>query len=154
MNKQKLQIITIVGLLISNLLLIGFILFKKPPHPPAHLDRKSPREVVINKLDLDESQVVAYDKLIKKHRILIEGSDRQVRELKRALYLNLKVNNQADQENMLKELAALQAEIEQTHINHFLEIKSLLKKEEQVKKFELLSEELADIFAPHHGPKR
>ena len=60
MNKKHFYTLTIVGLLLVNLMLIGFITFQKKgrPHP------MQPKNIIIDKLNFDNDQIASYELLI------------------------------------------------------------------------------------------
>lgn len=63
------------------------------------------------------------------------------------MYLQLKsTNSESESTDIFTKMCEIQKEIEKTHFQHFLEIKALCRPE-QIEDFNLLSEELARIFA-------
>jgi protein CpxP len=142
MNNRKFFIIVICGLLVSNLLLIGFILRDQKRMPP----HERPREIVIKKLKLDEQQIQRYDVMIKEHRRAIGEKEQEIFELKTILYKGLggKAAN-TNLDSISDKIAAVQKEIEKIHYKHFLEIKSLCRPD-QMELFNELITEIAEIF--------
>ncbi len=151
MNKNRLLIFLIAGLLISNILLIVFMLKGRGPghHGPPH-HKGGPRDLIIERLHLDAVQITKYDTLIQKHRSYLREYEETLLTLKKDLYSNLK--NKADKATVyysIDGIAKVQAQIESIHYQHFEDIKNLCKPEQQ-KDFEKLVDELANIFS--HGP--
>jgi UDP-glucose 6-dehydrogenase len=143
MNKSKLNTIIVIGLLLSNIILVCFILFKKPPHPM----RPKPREIIIEKLGFDENQVAAYDVIIKEHQKNIRNKEEQIMNVKKQLYFlvgNNIENNLKD--SLITQLGNLQMDIENIHYSHFVEIKKICKPE-QMERFNQLLDEIAILFS-------
>lgn len=149
MNKVKFLSIIAIGLLISNLVLAGFMLFKKPKHPM----KEGPKKIVIEKLHFDDKQVEQYETIIKEHQKKIRASDEKILNFKNALYTTLtKENSTIQRDSLINQIASVQAEIENIHYNHFLEMKALCKPEQQ-QYFEALTQEIATLFYKRQMPK-
>ncbi|MCP4441095.1 MAG: periplasmic heavy metal sensor [Aureispira sp.] len=150
MSKNKFYTLFIIGLIISNIILLGFMLMAPPP-PPKKQDRK---KIVIERLNFDEQQVEAYKGLIKVHRTDVESREEGLRIAKEALYAQLPLAPEDSQkDSLLTTITTLQAEIEAIHYNHFADIKNLCT-EAQLKDFEALAKDLAKIFAPKGAKKK
>ncbi len=146
MNKVKFLTIVIVGLLISNIALVGFLVLKKPDHPK-HL---GPRNIIIEKLGFDENQEKAYDKLIAWHRDEITKTEKDIMLLKNKLYSNLSVDTQSNtKDSLINELSKVQIKIENIHYKHFEDIKQLCH-DDQKQAYINLTTEIASLFA--HPP--
>ena len=141
MNKEKIYRLLAIGLLVSNLLLIGFILWGKPKPP-------IPRDLIIEKLHFDAAQTSTYDSLITRHQEAIKENDETLRTAKKELYhqLHSSVSN-SEKELLLQTIAETQAAIEAIHFEHFEDIKALCTAE-QLEAFDGLSDELVKLFAP------
>ena len=121
MNKIKILKWIIAGLVFSNLLLIsgGFLLNSK------HRKTK-PRQLIIEKLKFNETQITHYDKLIKDHQKSIRKLNNQLHRTKDKLISQLEVDSLfSNEELVISEIALLHKKIEKTHMNHFREIKKL-----------------------------
>ena len=129
-------------LLVLNIILIGFMFFREPPHP------EGPRNLIIEKLKLDPDQVEAYDLLIKNHQEKIQLEEKKIMELKNILYstLNSDVSREF-KDTLISELASAQSKIEDIHYEHFREIKQLCKPG-QMPLFVDLTTDLTDYFSP------
>lgn len=148
MNRKKFISYLCVVLLISNGVLL-FLFLQRPNH-------EGPKKEIIAKLAFDEKQVQAYEKTILKHRALIDKADKEIVVLKNNLYKRLKAKeNESEKDSLITLLGQKQEEIERIHFKHFLEIKKICTKPEQVKKFEDLTAELGRLFdkKPHHPKK-
>ncbi|TAH39914.1 MAG: hypothetical protein EYC69_12470 [Bacteroidetes bacterium] len=129
-------------LLVLNLSLISLLLFKKPPRP------EGPRNLIIERLAMDENQVSAYDELIKMHQDQIRLADLQIIKLKKTLYSTLHSDSVGDlKDSLIYKLADAQSKIEEIHYKHFIDIKKLCKPD-QIPRFELLTQDLANYFSP------
>ena len=142
MNKNKLITYVAIGLLITNLMLIGFIFFIQPN---AHL-HEGPQKIIAERLHFDKKQIADYDKLIAVHRVEIKTNDSLIRQAKNKLYGCITSNNLALKDSLEKKLGQLQMDIEEINYNHFLEIKKLCK-ENQLTYYDDLVKDLAQLFA-------
>ena len=151
MNKFKLISFLAIGLLITNLMMAGFIVFRKPL-PPQH---EGPKKIIADRLHFDAGQRDEYEKLIAVHQSRIRSEDSLIRLTKNELYSGLNVNNETRKDSLEKKLGQLQVEIEEIHYNHFIDIKKLCK-ENQLSYFNDLLNDLAQLFAkePNNRPRR
>jgi periplasmic protein CpxP/Spy len=108
-----------------------------------------PRNEIIEKLHLDEQQVVKYYALIHKHRKAIEHAEHQLQIQKQKLYSNLEA---PFSDSILNEILKVETKIEHIHFNHFKDIEKLCKPN-QKKYFKELNQEIANLFSPRKGPK-
>jgi periplasmic protein CpxP/Spy len=155
MSKLKLLSIAVIGLLVVNLFIVGFLLLNKPPLPEraAPFAKEAPRKKIIELLHFDEEQVKQYEELIRQHRESIKSLRDNLRETKSNLYQSLKEGNGANKDSLINELGMLQEKIETVHYNHFMEIKKLCKPD-QLGYFNTLTDELADFFNPEKEGRR
>lgn len=153
MDKIKILTFAFIALLLLNFGTLGFLLLTGPKQdgrPPRH----NPKEIIIDKLQLDASQKVAYQKAIEWHRSTIDSIDRQTRETKNRLYLQL-LKTTVDvktKDSLISVLANNQKQIEQTHFKHFQDIKNLCQPE-QMDRFYDLTQELSRIFGKPPKPR-
>jgi hypothetical protein len=144
MNKIATLSIISIGLLLTNLLMAGFIFFKKPHKPPF----REPKNIIIEKLSLDEAQQDQYDLLIREHRKEIRENDDKIRECKELLYHTLVSEKELSiNDSLINEIGRLQVNIEKAHYLHFKKIKNICNPEQQ-EAFNEFSRELAHLFAP------
>ena len=108
-----------------------------------------PREIIIEKLHFDDKQIAAYEKIILLHQQKIRSLDDSIRRSKNELYQLLRKESITEhlKDSLFLNLANYQKQIEQTHFNHFLAIKSICRAD-QLNDFENLTEELSKIFSP------
>lgn len=146
MTKNRFYIFIIVGLLISNLLLIVFMLMRKPPH------HSGPRDLIIEQLHFDENQVRQYDGLIQQHRMQIREKEHEIINLKTQYYLLLNQKNQQKKgDSLITEIGKLSAETEKINFKHFQDIKKICKPD-QIKYFNELIGDLESLFNHHDKP--
>jgi periplasmic protein CpxP/Spy len=153
MEKNKLQRIIIIGLVVLNLGLMVFV-FLRPMGKGPHRRHQEPKHIIIEKLHLDKEQIAAYDDLIKDHQTRIREARNEQSLLKQSLYKLLndrEINNEA-KDSFLVLLGTNQQKIEQIHYSHFNDIKALCHPE-QMADFIELTKELSQLFAPPM-PKR
>lgn len=145
MSKIKILYFVVYLLTILNIVLIGKLLFSKEERPL----KKMPRQIIIEKLKFDKSQIDDYEVLIIEHRNVIDSLDDQIKKSKNKLYSYLiKPENSSEKDSLINIIATTQKSIEQTHFNHFLDIKKICKPN-QLKDFESLTTDLTSIFAKH-----
>jgi protein CpxP len=145
MNNLKLSSYLIVGLIISNVVLVAFLWIGKPSgphHPPP------PHKVIERELGFTPKQVDAYKVLIEDHQNQISKLDRQIREEKKVLFESLKSEKSAKDSVQIAKIATIQGQIESIHMAHFRDLKKICTKE-QLSKFNHLVKRLGRIFAPH-----
>jgi HrpA-like RNA helicase len=150
MNNRKLLTVLIVALVISHVLLLFHFLGDR---------RKSegPKSIIIERLHLNDDQIVAYEALISQHRNAVNNHETSLIQLRTTLYESLK-NDAADTiqtQKIIDSIASLQAKAEQINYAHFQAIKKLCKPE-QLKYFNDFTPEFAHLFGPprHHHPKK
>lgn len=143
MNKVKLLIGLCIGLFLTNVCLVWFLI----SHKPNEQKRGGPKKIIIEKLGFDATQTVAYEKLIDWHRGEIKSTEEQILVLKNKLYATLLNNaNQTLKDSLITEIGKLQMTTETIHYKHFNDIKQLCKPN-QLKAFEELSSEITDLFS-------
>lgn len=147
MNKFRLLTILVAGLLLSNLLLVVFIL--RAPGPPRE---GGPKREIIERLQLDKGQVADYERLISAHRARINALDDSIRMQKDALYRTLAdTAGGVEPAAAIRELGRLQMEIETTHYHHFQDIRSLCRPDQQPR-FRELTKDIGRLFRPGGDP--
>ncbi len=147
MNKIKLLTFSVIGLLFLNIGIICFLYFSRPTDRNDKFNPK-PREIISEKLHFDANQIKSYDQLIEIHKFKIDSLNTKSKELKFELYSQLKLAtiNNVEKNRLINELINNQKEIENTYFQHFLDIKSLCKKD-QIEAFNSLTDELGKMFS-------
>ncbi len=156
MEKSKLLTIAVFALLLLNLGTLGFLVFGRNAGMPPHGPHREPKYQIIEQLHFDKAQQQQYEKLILGHRAAISQIEDHARMAKNRLYLQLLKDQTDDQvkDSLVDVLAAYQKQIEQTHFNHFQDIKKICRPD-QLDYYYDLTQELSRIFSkpphPRHG---
>ena len=147
MDKIKLLTYTVIGLLLLNVGIICFLFFLRPIKNPEQI-RRSPKELIVEKLHFDAKQIEKYESIIHIHKDKIDSLDAINRELKSELYSQLKlpVVNMIVKDSIITLFLANQKCIEETHFKHFQDIKSICKAS-QLQDFNALTQKLGKIFS-------
>lgn len=146
MNKNTKIIIAL--LLVSNLILIGFLYFGKPKNNHG----KPPMKMIIKRLDFNKSQKEEFKKLIEIHRDNIQSTHRRITKTKNEVYKGLKTESPMLNDSLLQVITKGVKEIEVLHFNHFKDIKNLCNETQKVE-FNNLADELGTVFQPNKRPK-
>lgn len=147
MNKNTFLTIVTILLLISNILLVVFINFRKPGPPPHHGRHEGPRNEMIEVLKFEEKQTAQLDSLIQIHRNSIEAQMEKITEAKQNLYNTLKSEPSDSLEFALMTAISIEyAALEKMHLAHFKDIKKICKPE-QMNNFNELTGRLAKMFS-------
>ena len=140
-NNTKFLIAVIVGLLISNILLVGFLINKSNNHPV----RKEPKTLIISRLKLNDHQIELYENLIKNHRNAINPTRNKIQKNKKLLYKGLN-NNEKINDSIFSIIKDLNNKIELINYNHFIDIRNICD-DSQLKLFNEVSKDLHRIFS-------
>lgn len=140
MNKFKFLKLIIIGLLVSNGVLL-FMLFKE------HVRKGGPKAIIIEKLHFDKEQIKNYEITIQKHRKAINNNEAILNKLRGSLFEQLKYQQDSTKiDSLISKIAMQQNLAEKINYNHFLEIKRLCKPSQQ-KYFNELTTEIANLFS-------
>ena len=129
------------GLLISNIILVGFVINKSSNHPV----RKEPKTLIINRLKLNSHQIDFYENLIKNHRNAINSTRNKIQNNKKLLYKGLN-NNEKINDSIFSIIKDLNNKIELINYNHFIDIRNICD-DSQLKLFNEVSKDLHRIFS-------
>jgi Spy/CpxP family protein refolding chaperone len=155
MSKRKLLSIAVIGLLLLNLGLIGFLFLRKPMRPPGAgglpLGQEGPKQIIIEKLAFNPEQAARYEELIKEHQEKVKVLDQEIKATKNALYQTLTEETPTEKDSLINRMATLQKEIETVHYNHFAAIRKICTPE-QMENYKELTSELARFFSPRENP--
>jgi hypothetical protein len=149
MKKTKLFGVLAIAFFLLNLVLVAFIVFKKPHHPP--LPRTGPKDLIIEKLDLDADQVKSYEALIPIHQMSMMEQRTKMGQIKKELYESLKNDAPHMDEKLKSELIVTETKLQQLQYNHFKDIKEICR-EDQLENFNALTEEIARLFSENVPP--
>jgi len=139
MTKNRFYIFIIIGLLISNMLLVAFILLKKPPQ------HSGLRNLIIERLKFDENQIQQYDELISQHRRQIREKRHEMTDLKTQYYSLLKNEDKKNGDLLINEIGKLSMETEKINYKHFQDIKRICRPD-QMKNFDNLIDDFENLF--------
>ena len=140
MNKFKFLKLIIIGLLVSNGVLL-FMLFKE------HVRKGGPKAIIIEKLHFDKEQIKNYETYIQQHRKAIDNNEAILNKLRSSLFEQLKYKQDTTKiDSLMSKIAKQQNLAEKINYNHFLEIKRLCKPSQQ-KYFNELTTEIANLFS-------
>jgi protein CpxP len=149
MEKTKLLTLCVIGLILINFGLMGFMFM----HRPGGMRPERKRDIVIEKLHFNENQVRQYDNIIRWHRSEIGQLEEKIHNTKSKLYLQL-MRNEPDnkiKDSLIDVLSNYHAQVERTHFRHFEDLKKICAKE-QMQNYYALTEELAQIFSRPQMP--
>ncbi|MBK9762937.1 MAG: hypothetical protein IPO87_06130 [Flavobacteriales bacterium] len=154
MTKVKLLGMAVVVLVMLNVGTLAMLFLGRPGH---HRPQRGegPKAVIIERLQFDPKQVESYEVLIKEHQAAINLQDGIMMATRSALYLCLEGSNMEKRDSLLSVIAAVQWEIEETHVEHFGKIRALCRAD-QLSAFDTLSTDLAGYFSRGKGgpPKK
>lgn len=147
MSKQ-----TLLGIVAGTLLLCNVALLlhcwkiegKRPPN-------EGPRLAIIERLRLNEKQIVAYDQLIQQHRSAIRSEDLKISLLKSSLYTTLL--DSIKQDSIINLISIEQRKIEHINLAHFNDISALCDSEQKIL-FENMTKELGQLFDARRNKPR
>lgn len=140
MNKSKFLKFIILGLLISNGILI-FIHFN------GRNKKDGPKNIIIEKLHFNKEQIKHYESYIQQHRKAINENEMTMNELRSGLYQQLKhQQDTAKVDSIISIIANKQIIAEHINYNHFLEIKKMCNPN-QKDDFDKLTTEIANLFS-------
>ncbi len=147
MNKVKLLIFVIIGLLVLNIVALTFIFTRKPiMHGPAG---EGPKQIIIDRLHFDESQQKKYSELVEDHRAKSRELNKNSRDLHNKLYELLKENliNKIEADSLILIIADNQKAIDNLNLDHFQKIKSICNTN-QMELYNKLVDDLTHLFSP------
>ncbi|CAN5618400.1 hypothetical protein BH11BAC3_BH11BAC3_01570 [soil metagenome] len=158
MSKIKLLSIAVIGLLLINIAIVAFLMFKKPPpslgeRPPMGQQGRppgqdaGPKKIIIEKLHFDKEQAAQYERLIEQHQAIIKSLNDSIKDAKNELYSSLTNENFTGKDSLIAKLGLLQRRVELTHYEHFAAIKKLCKPD-QLENYAALTKEISRFFAP------
>ena len=146
MKKETLLTTAVIALLLLNFGTLGFLLLRRPPHPPGEgpgpLDRH-----IVEQLRLDAAQARQFETLKQAHHEHILASDKAYRDALRN-YFDLLRNDSvpiAQRDSLQAVLTRIQDERAAVTFQHFADLKALCTPE-QKPRFEALLPELMQVI--------
>jgi Spy/CpxP family protein refolding chaperone len=160
MERTKLLTLASIGLLLLNLLTIGFLVLKpgqavRPGHPPGPPGAEGPIAVIIERLQLDATQQAQYQQLVREHQHQARVLHEQSAQLFRDYYGLLESNHpdSAQATTLSQQIATNQQNMAQLNFTHFSQIKALCRPD-QLANFNRLVSDLAKLFGQQPRPPR
>jgi periplasmic protein CpxP/Spy len=150
MEKKIYYRLLIIALLLLNIGSLGYIYKSREEKKPLPQHHEGPRKIIIDVLGFNSPQIAKYDACIKIHRTDIHALQLKRVAIKNKLHALLR-NSEIDftkKDSLIDLLRENHAEVEKTHFQHFLAIKSLCQGPDQLQKFHQLTKELSIFFAP------
>jgi len=147
MDKIKLLTYSVIGLLVLNIGIISFLYLSRTNSNPEE-NRRKPKDIIIEKLHFDATQIKKYEDVIPVYRNTIDSLNIRNSEIKAELYSQLKqptVNNKF-KDSLIQLTLVNQKRIEVANFNHFQDIKKICTKS-QIDDYNLLTEELEKLFS-------
>ena len=147
MDKIKLLTYSVIGLVLLNIGIIGFLYLSRP-NSNQDDNRRKPKDIIIEKLLFDATQEKKYEEIINVYRNTIDSLNNNNRDVKAELYSLLKqptVSNKI-KDSLIKLILVNQKIIEETNFKHFQDIKNLCTKS-QLEAYNSLTEELEKLFS-------
>jgi hypothetical protein len=144
--KNKFLTWLVVTLLVANAVTILFFWINRPERMQG--PKASPREFLVDALELDSSQLDAFQALIEKHQASARSLKKEIRTAKENLFQLLKQPVIPGPEKM-KAVQAITLNIqalELLNLEHFQQLRALCN-EKQKKKFDGLLDQLAGLMA-------
>lgn len=142
MTKERLYLLVIGVLLMSNLLLAVVIWRGSVTHRP------EPKLIIKERLQLDAVQMQAYEQLIQVHRQAVRNQESRIIPARARLYQTLSSDHKTTlRDSMIHELGLMQEQTEQIHLAHFQAIQQLLRPDQRPR-FNAFIEELPMLFGP------
>jgi len=145
-NKNKFLTWLVATLLVANAVTILFFWINRPERMQG--PKGSPREFLVDALELDSSQLNAFQALIEKHQASARPLKKEIRTAKENLFQLLKQPVIPGPEKM-KAVQAITLNIqalELLNLDHFQQLRALCN-EKQKKKFDGLLDQLAGLMA-------
>lgn len=151
-NKNKFLTWLVAILLLANAVTILFFWINRPERMQG--PKGSPREFLVHELELDSSQLLAFQGLIEEHQVSARSLKKDIRIAKENLFQLLKQPVIADTQKK-KTVEAITSKIQQLellNLEHFQQVRALCN-DKQKKKFDGLLDQLVGIMAEARPPR-
>lgn len=160
MERTKLLTLLSIGLLLLNLLTIGFLVFKpgqlpRPDHPPGPPGANDPATIIIRRLHFDSNQQARYQELVHEHQNAVRRLREQSTELFQDYYGLLESDHPdpAQANTLSQQIATNQRELAQLNFTHFSQIRALCRPDQKANFNELVAD-LSKLFGQQQRPPR
>jgi len=153
MSKLRLLTIFSIGLLIANILLVGFILTKKNGKRNHH-KRPNPVEMFTKKIHFNDTQKAQLEILVAEQRSYMDSVRNIIKPLKEALRKDITAPDISfENERIFNELGLIQADVERKFHQHFIDIRSLCAGDQTVR-FDNFLESMPHRNGPHRNRRK
>ena len=113
------------GLLLLNLIMLGFFFLTKPG-PPKH--KRPVRERAVRFMKLDKGQHQAFLQFANEHMALMDGFSNEQRNLLRPYFISiLDAAKTIDTDTLLAQIQSIERKKIESTYQHFLDVKSILR---------------------------
>lgn len=148
MERTKLLTYAVVALLLMNVGIIGWVVFRRPPHGPRH----EPKTVIIERLKLDATQQEAYSRLVTAHQQVFFPLRDNGAKLRHEYFDLLKDEaiDAASADSLNRLISDNQYQINQINLQHFKDIKALCNADQKAA-FDSFVDEMAALFRTGPG---
>jgi len=133
-----------INLILIILLIIGT---KGRPHLD-NMERGTPGDFIIKKLNFNQQQAVAFNQLRKTHHDSIEILQEEGRKLRKSFFDGLKTNNSINNDSVANMIAVNQKQIELLTYHHFEKVKQLCTPEQKQIFDEIIEDVLKNLSRP------
>lgn len=151
MNQSKFYKIGLIVMVVLNLVVLVGFYFNSKVTPPAINKNQLAFEKVKKMLDLDEHQFEAFKKTALKHKNRMMQVDEKQKNILQPLFDHYGSNSFNNKDSILGIAANLQKNKIQSTLDHFDEIKAILR-EDQYDKFELFVKRASVALLSSNGP--
>lgn len=139
MNTSRKIIFLIVALILMNLVLTGFLLFRRPPHPGLEA-----YHFLVHELQLSDKQEEQYRQLRDDHHAAVTSIRDEMGELRDRLYAGPPEESSA----LIDSIAGLQGEVERITYQHFQALRKICEPRQQERFDEIIAEAVRKMAPP------
>lgn len=159
MVRTRFLSIVIVALLVINMGTLAYLFIgqnNSKKHPHHRMGKGTPADYIIDKLQLDTEQQVAFMKLQKEHRSKMHETHSQLEETRTQYFDGLKTStiDTAESEKLQAEIGRLMGQVHGNTFEHFTAVRKLCRPEQQELFDEFIEDILRALAPPPPGGKR
>lgn len=150
MKKERLLTIAVIGLLLLN---AGTLLFLVMGNTSKPGENQRPDQYIIERLKLDESQQIEFEKLKHEHRAQVVAIEEQVQQKRKEFFSQLRTAtpNQQLADSLALQISALQKEKDMATFIHFSKLRALCTPKQQ-EVFDTFIDEIRKRLEHHRKP--
>lgn len=120
---------------------------KRPPFPP-----RGPFEFIVKQTQMDAEQRSGYEKLRDEHQAAIRPLRREMQEERAQMYEHLNTIHDSTKNSLLNNIALLQRQIDSVTVAHFVDVRKLLRPNQQKTFDDILPEAIRMMSPPPNRP--